>query len=216
MVKRDIMLAKKAESRIHIAHISCKESVDIARRAKRDGVKVTAETAPHYFALTEECCVTYDTNMKMNPPLRTKEDAAAIKAGIADGTIDAIATDHAPHTDSEKDVEFDFAPFGVTGLETALSVSYMELIEKKVISWSDLISRMSLGPARILGIDRGNLGKGKIADIVIIDPAAEWVYKRESIESKSANSPFINWSLKAQPVYVFVGGRIVVRESELV
>ncbi|MDD5496174.1 MAG: dihydroorotase, partial [Candidatus Omnitrophica bacterium] len=134
-VKRDLELAKRESSAIHIAHVSCKEAVDLIRRYKKDGVDVTAETAPHYFTLTDECCVTYDTNTKMNPPLRAKEDVEAIKKGLSDGTIDAIATDHAPHTDSEKGVEFEAAPFGIIGLETALSLAFMELVEKKVLSW---------------------------------------------------------------------------------
>ncbi len=216
MVKRDIDLAEKASSRIHIAHVSCKESVELIRKAKRDNVEVTAETAPHYFALTEECCVTYDTNTKMNPPLRTKEDVEFIKKALADGTIDAIATDHAPHTDSEKDVEFDFAPFGIIGLETALSLSVMELIDKKVLSWPDLISRMSTNPAKILGIDRGNLKKGSTADIVIIDPLKEYIYNKDSVESKSKNSPFINWKLKGKLCDVFVRGKVVMRDESIV
>ncbi|MDP3789228.1 MAG: dihydroorotase, partial [Candidatus Omnitrophota bacterium] len=142
-VKRDIDLAAKAISAIHIAHVSCKEAVEIIRKAKKKGISVTAETAPHYFTLTESCCAAYDTNTKMNPPLRTEEDVAAIKEGLKDGTIDVIATDHAPHTDSEKDVEFDFAPFGIIGLETALSLGIMELVDKKILSLGELILKMS-------------------------------------------------------------------------
>ena len=207
-VKRDIELAKKASARIHIAHVSTKESVDIIRRAKTEGVKVTAETAPHYFTLTEECCATYDTNTKMNPPLRSREDADELKRGLKDGTIDVIATDHAPHTDSEKDVEFAFAPFGIIGLETALSLSAMELVEKKVLSWTGLIVKMSVNPSNILGIDRGSLKKGSIADIVIIDPGKEYTYTKDSVVSRSKNSPFINWILKGRVSKVFVGGRL--------
>ena len=209
VVKRLIGLAGKLSARVHIAHVSTKESVKVIRDAKRSGIKVTAETAPHYFSLTEECCATYDTNTKMNPPLRSKEDCEAVKEGLRDGTIDAIATDHAPHTDSEKDVEFDFAPFGIIGLETALSLSIMELVEKKILSWSELISRMSVNPAKILGLDKGALKKGACADIVIIDPDKEYTYTKEFIESKSKNSPFINWILKGAAVTVFVAGRRV-------
>ncbi len=207
-VKRNIELAKKLSARIHIAHVSTRESVDIIRRAKADGVKVTAETAPHYLALTEECCATYDTNTKMNPPLRSKEDMEELKRGLKDGTIDAIATDHAPHTDSEKDVEFAFAPFGVIGLETALSLSAMELVDKKVLSWPELIAKMSVNPSNILGIDRGSLKKGAPADIVIIDPEKEYTYTKDSIMSRSKNSPFINWVLKHKVSKVFVGGQL--------
>lgn len=208
-VKRNVDLAKNTKAKIHIAHVSTKESVEIIRKAKKDGVSVTAETAPHYFSLTEECCATYDSNTKMNPPLRSKEDVEAIKAGLKDGTIDAIATDHAPHTDSEKDVEFAFAPFGIIGLETALSLSIMELVDKKVLSWPELITRMSVKPAAILGIDRGNLKNGSAADIVLIDPDKEYTYTKDSIESKSKNSPFINWILKGKAVKVFVNGKPV-------
>lgn len=215
MIRRDIELARKFSSRIHIAHVSAKESVELIRKAKKSGVKVTAETAPHYFSLTEECCATYDTNTKMNPPLRSREDVEAIKEGIKDGTIDAIATDHAPHTDSEKDVEFDFAPFGIIGLETSLSLSIMELVERKVISWPDLITRMSVSPAKILGIKKGTLKKGSIADIVIIDPNKEYNYMKDSIESKSKNSPFISWALKGRALTVFAGGRLVMKDLKI-
>jgi dihydroorotase len=202
-------LARKASCRIHIAHVSTKGSVDIIRKAKASGVKITAETAPHYFALTEECCATYDSNTKMNPPLRSKEDAAAIKDGLKDGTIDVIATDHAPHTDNEKDVEFDYAPFGIIGLETALSLSIMELVDTGILTMSGLISKMSANPSSILGIKRGTLKEGSVADIVIIDPRKEYTYTKESIRSKSKNSPFVNWILKGAAAEVFVGGRRV-------
>ena len=212
-ISRDIELAKRASAAIHIAHVSCKESVDIIRKAKRTGIKVTAETCPHYFSLTEDCCVTYDTNMKMNPPLRTKEDLEAIKKGLSDGTVDVISTDHAPHTDSEKDVEFDFAPFGIIGLETALSLAVMELVDTKVISWSDLIRRMSSEPAKILNIPKGSLKEGNAADIVVIDPAAEYLYSKDSVVSKSKNSPFINWKLKARALHVFTSGKLIVKNG---
>lgn len=215
MIKRDIELAQKCGARIHIAHVSCRESVDIIRKAKKKGFKVTAETAPHYFTLTEECCATYDTNTKMNPPLRSKEDVEAIKKGLSDGTIDAIATDHAPHTDSEKDVEFDFAPFGIIGLETALSLAVSELVEKKILSWGALIEKMSCNPARILGIRPLGLKEGANADIVVIDPQKEYIYKKDSIESRSKNSPFVGWRLKGKVMDVFVGG-IPVMENETI
>jgi len=213
-VERDIELAKKAQCPIHIAHVSCKESVEIIRKAKKAGIPVTAETAPHYFALTDECCATYDTNTKMNPPLRTAADVEAIKEGLADGTIDAIATDHAPHTDSEKDVEFDFAPFGIIGLETALGLSVTELVDKKILSWSALISKLSTNPAKILGIEAGNLSKGSVADIVIIEADKKYTYTGDSIVSRSKNSPFIGWQLKGRAVSVFVEGRPVMLDEE--
>lgn len=210
---RDIELAKKASSSIHIAHVSLKESVDIIRKAKRDGVDVTCETCPHYFALTEDCSATYDTNTKMNPPLRTAEDVKAVKEGLADGTIDVIATDHAPHTDSEKDVEFDFAPFGIIGLETALSITATELVAKNAMSWRGVISKMSVNPARILNIKGGTLKRGSPADITIIDPGKEYIYKKNLIESKSKNSPFIDWKLKAKVSHLFVDGRLVMEDE---
>jgi len=215
MVKRDIGLAKKNGSRIHIAHVSCAESVEVIRKAKKEGVAVTAEVAPHHFSLSEDCCVTYDTNTKMNPPLRSSADIEALKEALADGTIDLIATDHAPHTDSEKDVEFDFAPFGIIGLETALSLAVVELVSSKVLSWPELISKMSANPARILGISGGCLTKGSPADIVIIDPAKEYIYSRDSIESRSKNSPFIDWKLKAKTVHLFLGGEMVMKDGLL-
>jgi dihydroorotase len=214
-VRRDIELAKRSDAAIHIAHVSCKESVDIIRKAKKYGISVTAETCPHYFSLTEDCCVTYDTNMKMNPPLRTKDDVDAIKKALADGTIDAISTDHAPHTDSEKDVEFDYAPFGIIGLETALSIAVMELIETKVLSWNELITRMSTMPARILNINKGSIKEGVAADIVVIDPAAEYLYTKDLVVSKSKNSPYLNWKLKARVKCVFAGGEPAVRDGAI-
>lgn len=214
-VGRDISLAKKASCRIHIAHISCRESVELIRRAKCESIEVTAETAPHYFTLTEDCCAAYDTNTKMNPPLRGAEDVKAIVEGLRDGTIDVIATDHAPHTDSEKDVEFDFAPFGIIGLETGLSLSIMELVEKKALSWGELILKMSANPARIMGVAGGSLGEGKAADIVIIDATKDYIYKKEHIESKSKNSPFIDWRMKGRAASVFVSGTLVMKDGAI-
>lgn len=214
-VKRDIELAKKAGAAIHIAHVSTKESVEFIRQAKKEGIKVTAETAPHYFSLTQDCSATYDTNTKMNPPLRAKEDVEAIKKGLKDNTIDVIATDHAPHTDSEKDVEFDSAPFGIIGLETALSLSAMELVDKNILSWPELITKMSVNPSKILGLKRGSLKKGLPADITIIDPAKEFTYTKDSIESKSKNSPFINWVLKGKAIAAFAGGRLVMKNERI-
>ncbi len=205
-VRRDIELAKKTGASLHIAHVSCKESCDIIRAAKRSHLAITAETAPHYFTLTEECCVTYDTNTKMNPPLRTKDDVAAIKKALADGVIDAIASDHAPHSLHDKDIEFDKAAFGIIGLETSLGLAAAELIGNKTLGWAGLIARMSSNPAKILGIKRGGLGKGATADIVIIDPDKEWIYEGASIASKSKNSPFIGWKLKGRVTEVFVNG----------
>ena len=207
-VARNIELAKKADTRLHIAHVSCAESVDFIRQAKKKGIKVTAEVTPHHFSLTDECCVAYDTNLKTNPPLRSKADVEAIKKALADGTIDAIASDHAPHGKHEKDTVFDLAEFGMIGLETSLALSIC-LIEEKVISWSGLIELMSFNPARILGLtSKGHLSKGADADIVIIDPQKQWTYKENAIKSKSKNSPFIGWQFKGKAVCAIVGGAI--------
>ncbi|MFH1678433.1 MAG: dihydroorotase, partial [Candidatus Omnitrophota bacterium] len=178
-VERDIRLAGKAGAPIHIAHVSCRESVELIAKAKKRGVKITAETAPHYFSLSEEAVLGYDTNMKVNPPLRSKEDVAAIKQGLKSGVIDAIASDHAPHTESEKDIEYERAEFGMTGLETALAVSITELVNTGLLDWKELVQKLAVNPARILGIDKGALSVGSDADIILVSPDKEWVVKKE-------------------------------------
>lgn len=217
MVKRDIELARKNKTKIHIAHVSCKESVDIIRKAKKSGVSVTAETAPHYFSLTDSCCETYDTRTKMNPPLRSAEDVDAIKAGIKDGTIDVIASDHAPHGKHEKEIEFEFAAFGIVGLETSLALSITGLVDTKYISLKRLVELMSVNPAKILGLkSKGSLSEGSDADITIIDPKKEWTFTKDLINSKSKNSPFIDWQLKGKATDVIVGGKLLLQNGELV
>jgi len=208
-IARDIELAEKTSSRIHIAHVSCKESVDIIRKAKKKKVNITAETAPHYFSFTESDVLGFDTNFKMNPPLRSAEDKKAVIEGLQDNTIDVIASDHAPHTENEKDIEFDRAEFGIIGLETELSAGVMELVDKGFLTWESLIKKLSVNPSKVLGLDKGSLAKGSIADCVIIDPDSEWVYSKDTILSKSDNSPFINKPLKAEVVYTIVKGKIV-------
>jgi dihydroorotase len=195
-IARDIVLADKAQARLHIAHLSCKESVDIITEAKKKGVKVTCETAPHYFIFNEEVVLNYDANFKMNPPLRTKKDMLAIQKGLSTSTIDVIASDHAPHTENEKDIEFERAEFGVTGLETELAVSITELIGNSLLDWHSLVEKLSLNPSRILGINKGTLSIGADADIVIVDPQKEWVVKKDFFLSKSKNSSFIGRKLK--------------------
>ena len=212
-IARDIELAEKANAPIHIAHISCKESVDIIRKAKKKKIKVTAETAPHYFSLTENDVLGFDTNFKMNPPLRSAEDRQAIIEGLQDNTIDVIASDHAPHTENEKDIEFDRAEFGIIGLETELAVSATELVLKGILSWGQLIEKLSLNPSKILGIDKGSLTKGDIADCIIIDPDSKWVYQKDKILSKSDNSPFIGRSFKTEVLCTIVKGSIVYKEG---
>ncbi|MFH1995620.1 MAG: dihydroorotase [Candidatus Omnitrophota bacterium] len=216
-VKRDIELAKKANARIHIAHVSCKESVEIIRAAKKDGVAVTAETAPHYFTLYDEYCSKYDTRTKMNPPLRSTDDVKAVIRGLADGTIDAIASDHAPHGKHEKEIEFEFAAFGIIGLETLLPLSISQLIDHEVVTWSRLVELVAANPAKILGrVKKGSLSVGSDADITVIDPHCPWEYLKEDIVSQSKNSPFIDWQMSARARDVIVGGKIVLRNSALV
>ncbi len=210
-VVRDIQLVEKSGAAVHIAHISCRESVEIIAKAKKKGVKVTCETAPHYFSLTEDELLGYDTNMKINPPLRSQEDLARIKQGLKDGTIDAIASDHAPHTENEKDIEFERAEFGVVGLETELAVSITELINSKLLDWPELIEKISLNPARILGIDKGTLGEGKVADIVVISAEEEWLVRKNGLVSKSKNSAFIGRTLKGVVDYTICNGQVVYK-----
>ncbi len=216
-VERDIKLAGKTGAKIHIAHVSAKESVEIIRRAKKEGILVTAEAAPQHFSLEESACETYDTRTKMNPPLRSAEDVKAIKEGLKDGTIDAIASDHAPHGKHEKEIEFDMAAFGIIGLETSLALSIINLVDKKIISWGRLIELMSVNPARILDLKhKGSLSDASDADITIIDPEKEWVYTRDSIRSKSKNSPFINRRFKGKVVGVIIGGKLEKVDCETI
>ena len=210
-IERDIELAEKSGAAMHIAHVSCRESVEIIAKAKKKGIKVTCETAPHYFSLTEDALLGYDTNMKMNPPLRSKEDLAAIKEGLKEGTIDVIASDHAPHTENEKDIEFERAEFGVIGLETELAAAVTELIHSKILDWGKLIKRFCVNPARILGIDKGTLSEGKIADIVVISPEEEWQVSKSGLVSKSKNCAFLGRTLKGAVVYTICNGKIVYK-----
>ncbi len=208
-VERDIKLAEKATAPIHITHVSCKESVDIIAKAKKRGVKVTADTAPHYFTLCEEDLLDYNTNMKINPPLRTKEDRGAIMAGLKDGTLDVIASDHAPHTENEKDIEFDYAEFGSIGLETELALAITELINKGILDWEALVKRMCSSPAAILGLKKGTLSKGRDADIIIVDPDKEWKVEKKNFVSKSKNSAFLGRKLKGVVEKTIHKGKIV-------
>lgn len=211
MIYRDLALAEYVNRPIHIAHISTRESVELIRRAKAKGCKVTAETTPHYFTLTEEAVGKYDTRAKMNPPLRTPGDVAAIIEGLADGTIDAIATDHAPHSEMEKDVEFDQAANGIIGLETSVPLT-LALVRKNLLSPARMVELLSAGPARILGVTGGTLSVGSAADITVVDPDKTFVYTKEQIVSKSSNSPFLNWELTGKAVLTMVGGRITFSE----
>lgn len=211
-IQRDIDLAEKSGASIHIAHVSCRESVEIISQAKKKGIKVTCETAPHYFALTEEELLGYDTNMKMNPPLRSKEDLAAIKQGLKDGVIDAIASDHAPHTENEKDIEFERAEFGVVGLETELAVSITELVETGVLTWPQLIEKLCFNPAKILGLAKGSLSSGQVADIMIIAAQEQWKVEKKGLISKSRNCAFIGRTLSGIVQYTICNGKIVYQK----
>jgi dihydroorotase len=210
-VQRDIQLAKIASALVHIAHISCSESVEIIAEAKKDGVAVSAETSPHYFALTEEQALGYDTNMKVNPPLRSKGDAEAIKQGLNSGIIDVIASDHAPHTENEKDIEFEYAACGTIGLETELAVSITELVKTGVMGWTDLVRKLTINPASILGLEKGSLSIGSDADIIIVDPNQEWVVSKDIFLSKSKNCAFLGRKLNGLVEYTICNGKIVYR-----
>jgi len=208
MVKREISLARETGVPVHIAHVSTAGSVEEIRRAKEQGIPVTAETAPHYFSLDHQAVEGYNTCAKMNPPLREPGDVKAIKKGLAEGVIDVIATDHAPHSVEEKAVAFDQAPFGIVGLETALPLT-LRLIREGILTWPEAVRKLSYTPATLLGIAGGVLKEGAPADLSILDPEYAYVVKSEDMKSKSRNSPFIGWSMKGVNVMTMVGGRIV-------
>ena len=212
MVYREIALAECLGKRVHIAHVSTAMSTELIRSAKARGVRVTAETTPHYFTLTDEAVVGYNTNAKMSPPLRTKEDRQAIQQGLADGTFDAIATDHAPHSILEKEVEFDRAMNGIIGLETSLSLSLV-LVREGIINEQRLIELLSVQPAQILGVEGGTLSVGARADVTVIDPEFRFTYTEEQVVSKSRNSPFLGAKMQGRAVYTVMGGRITHRSA---
>lgn len=206
MVARDVELARYTRGRLHVAHLSTAESVEIVRRAKNDGLDVTAEAAPHHFTLDETACEGYNTDAKMYPPLRTEADVRAVRAGLADGTIDTIATDHAPHHRDEKSVHFEDAARGIVGLETMLPLS-LALVEQGVMTMERMVDALTSAPARNLGIDRGTLAVGAPADVTIFDPNCEWALDAASLASKSKNTPFDRWSMKGKVMRTIVGGR---------
>jgi dihydroorotase len=208
MTSRDISLAEATGGRIHIMHVSSAGSVDLIRRAKCRGTRVTTEVCPHHFTLTDNCLRTFDSKYKMSPPLRGKKHVDACIAGLADGTIDVICTDHAPHAVEKKMQELDRAPFGIIGLETALSLVITRLIEPGHLDWSEAIAKMTINPAQILGIKKGTLQVGADADVTIIDPNAQWVVDPGRFRSKSRNTPFDGWELHGRAQMTIVGGRI--------
>jgi dihydroorotase len=218
MAARDIALARLTGCRLHLLHISTKGTVELVRRAKAEGMRVTAEATPHHFTLTDAALEGYDPNAKVSPPLRTEEDRNAIVEGLKDGTIDAIATDHAPHADHEKDQELSFAPPGMIGLETALPLTLTELVEPGHLTLQQAIERLSIAPARILGLAHqgGPIEPGRPANIVIFDPTAEWTVNAESFESLSKNTPFEGRTVTGKVVHTFYGGRHTVRDGRVV
>jgi dihydroorotase len=207
MVYREIALAEFTGTKVHIAHVSTAMSLELIRSAKARGVRVTAETAPHYFTLTDEAVAEYDTNTKMNPPLRSAADQKAIKQALNDGTLDAIATDHAPHSTLEKELEFDAAANGIIGLETALPLT-LALVRDQVIDAVRLVELLAVNPAAILGIPAGTLSPGAVADVTLIDPEREFLYTEEQVVSKSRNTPFLGWRLQGRAALTMVGGEI--------
>lgn len=209
MAAREIVISETNNVRAHICHISTKTSVNMIRDAKKRGVKITCETCPHYYSFTQDEVLVSGANAKMNPPLRTEEDKKAIIKGLQDGTIDAIITDHAPHSEEEKQRDLAKAPNGIIGFETALAATITNLVEPGYISYLDMVRLMSYNPAKLLKIDRGEIAEGKVADLTIFNPNVEYVYEKEGIVSKSKNTPFIGKKLKGLVEYTIVGGRVV-------
>jgi len=211
MVARDIILAEATGSRLHVTHASTAGSARLIRDAKARGVPVTADVAIHHLVLTDETVAGYDTNLKMNPPLRSEADVAALRAALADGTLDCIISDHAPHAPEEKAVEFNLAPFGIIGLETVLPVLVTKLIEPGILSWPQAIAALTCNPARVLGIEAGSLEVGRPADITLIDPAAEWTIDAAKFRSKCRNCPFRGWKVRGRAAATIVGGAVKFR-----
>lgn len=232
IVARNILLAELTGARVHCQHLSAAGSVSLIREARKRGVPISGEACPHHFVLTDAAVAgsekfwsgdgkklaltgklpdwpAYDTNSKMNPPLRSARDREAILEGLADGTIEILCSDHAPHCDYEKEVEFDYAPFGITGLETELALSLMQLYHTKRLSLADLIAKYTVAPARLLNLKKGTLGVGADADVTILDPDQEWTFESADSASKSKNSPFFGWPLKGKAVKTIVAGKMV-------
>jgi dihydroorotase len=243
IVARNILLAELTGAKIHCQHLSAAGSVKLIREAKKRGVSISGEACPHHFTLTDAAIAgsekfwaddgktlgaeirklnsgrtwpSYDTNFKMNPPLRSARDREAILEGLADGTIEILCSDHAPHCDYEKEVEFSYAPFGITGLETELALSLMQLVHTKRISLSDMIAKFTINPAKLLNLNKGTLSVGADADVTVFDENAEWIFNREDSASKSKNNPFFGWTLKGKVAATIVGGKkVFVEQSEL-
>jgi dihydroorotase len=214
MVARDIELCALTGARYHVAHISSAESVRLVRDAKRRGLPVTCEVTPHHLTLTDEACAGYDTSTKCNPPLRTSADVEALREALVDGTIDAVATDHAPHSPVEKDVEFEEAAFGMIGLETALPL-VLELVHGGRLSPANLVTRMSARPAAVFGLPGGTLADGAPADVAVIDPEATWTVDAVALRSRSRNTPFSGRTMRGRAALTVVGGTIAYSGERL-
>jgi dihydroorotase len=208
MLWRDLQLVRKTQVRYHAQHISTVGSVELIRQAKKESLPISCEVTPHHLLLTEECCCTYDTNYKVSPPLRGQKDTEALKQAIADGLVDALASDHAPHLQSEKELEFLAAPFGIASLECALGLYVRALIEPKILDWPGLIRLMTVNPARVIGIDKGTLTRGKQGDVTIIDPNTEWQIDVNKFLSKSRNCPYHGWKIRGKVEKTIVGGEV--------
>jgi dihydroorotase len=209
VVARNILLAELTGARVHVQHLSSGESVRLVREAKKRNVKISAEAMPHHLALTDAAIEGYDTRFKMNPPLREKVDQDALLAGLADDTIEILASDHAPHASYEKEVEFADAPFGIVGLETELGIFAQVLIEGKILDWPQMLAKLTINPARLLNLDRGTLAPGAIADVTLIDPKRAWKVDASQFHSLSRNTPFDGWTLPARATHTVVDGHLV-------
>ena len=216
IVARDIILAASTKSKLHICHVSTKGSIQLIKEAHARGEKVTAEITPHHFTLSDSCITDYDGNKKMNPPLRSEEDVEACRQALKDGTVGIIATDHAPHSFDEKNCEYEKAAFGIVGLETALSLGLTVLVDKNYLTPFQLIEKMTINPAKLLGIDKGSIEIGKDADIIIIDPNLAYKVNASEFASKSKNTPFDGFDVKGKVLYTIVGGEIVVEDGKLI
>jgi dihydroorotase len=211
MVIRDILLARRSGGHVHLCHLSTAGSVELLRWGRERGVRVTAEVCPHHLTLTEDAVLGYNTNAKMNPPLRTEADVAALRDAVRDGTIDVIATDHAPHHYDEKEREFTDAPNGIVGLETALGVVMTWLVEPGILDLPLLVERMAVAPARVFNLPGGSLRAGAVADVTVFDPSAPWTVDPTRFRSKGRNTPYAGWRLRGRAVYTIVDGRVVYR-----
>ncbi|MBD3233119.1 MAG: amidohydrolase family protein [candidate division Zixibacteria bacterium] len=215
IVARDIYLSKFTNTPIHIAHISTKGSVNLVREAKEEGIIVTAEATPHHFSLTDELLRSFDTNLIVNPPIRTQADVDALHEGLKDGTIDCVASDHAPHSPEEKDVEFNQAPFGMLGLETSVGLSLTYLVHKGVLTIEGLLEKMTVNPTRILKLPYNGFQAGSLADVTIIDPDLEWIVDASKFRSKSRNSPYVGYKLRGKAVCTICNGKVVYSENSM-